>query len=447
MTEFAHANARRTLLTSLVVVGMGFTVLFPVLAPLGRQMGLSEFQITAVIACSSLTVFLTTPMWGRTSDRWGRKRVMLIGLFGFTAGTVLFNSVLYAGLAGVLVGTPLFLTLVAARMLHASVMSATMPASNAYMADITPIAQRTKGMGAAGAANNTGAILGPAVSGLAAISLLLPLWLMAVFAFLNGLFVARFLPEPPQETTFAKRPRMKYTDRRILPFVVVGVLMFMGNALVQQTMGFRFQDVLGLSTGATARTFGIAMMLSAACSLTAQGVVVQRLDLPPFTMLKLAMPLLILAFVILAVGHTRLLLTVAMMIQGFGMGLAGPAFMAGASLAVSQQEQGAVAGVAGSCGPLGFTLGPLLGGALYQVAPALPYAFAAGVYVVLLVFMQWIGRRVVEHHPPPVAEAVAAPVVATVAAPGVASVAALGVAGVAALGVAGVAAPGASDPT
>ena len=150
----------------------------------------------------------------------------------------------------------------------------------------------------------------------------------------------------------------------------------------------------------------------------------------------------ILAFVILALGHTRLLLTVAMMIQGFGMGLAGPAFMAGASLAVSQQEQGAVAGVAGSCGPLGFTLGPLLGGALYQVAPALPYAFAAGVYVVLLVFMQWIGRRVVEHHPPPVAEAVAAPVVATVAAPVVATVAAPVVATVAEPGVATVAAPG-----
>jgi len=382
------------LLASLVIVGMGFSVLFPVLAPLGREMGLSELQITAIIASSSLTVFLASPIWGRRSDRWGRKRVMLIGLFGFSAGTVLFNSVLYAGLAGVLVGLPLFLGLVVTRMVHAAIMSAAMPASSAYMADITNLATRTKGMAAAGAANNMGAILGPAVAGLAVISLLTPLWLMAVLAFCNGLFVLRFLPEPPQHQSPAKQPRLKYTDPRILPFVVVGVLMFMGFALVQQTMGFRFQDALGLTAGETARTFGFAMMLSAGCSLFSQAVIVQRLEIPAFSLLKLAIPLLIVAFSMLASFDSQLMLTIAMMVQGLGMGLAGPGFMAGASLAVSPEEQGAVAGVAGSCGPLGFTIGPLIGGAMYQVNPTLPYAFAAGVYVVLLIFMQWIGRRV-----------------------------------------------------
>ena len=62
---------------------MGFTVLFPVLAPLGREIGLSEIQITTIIAASALTVFLTSPIWGRLSDQWGRKKVILIGLFGF----------------------------------------------------------------------------------------------------------------------------------------------------------------------------------------------------------------------------------------------------------------------------------------------------------------------------------------------------------------------------
>jgi len=399
MQELSLTYARRALLASLVSVGMGFTVLFPVLAPLGREIGLTEFQITAVIAASSLTVFLASPVWGRVSDRWGRKRVMLIGLFGFTAGTVLFNSVLYAGLTGLLKGGLLFAVLVMARMMHAGVMSATMPAANAYMADITEVASRTRGMGAAGAANNLGSILGPAVSGLAVVSLLLPLWVMAGVALLNGLFVWRFLPEPPRHSISTRRKRMKYTDRRILPFVIVGVLMFSGMALVQQTMGFRFQDTLGLDAGETARTFGFAMMLSAASSLIAQGVVVQRLTLPPFSLLRLAMPLLIVAFAIMAVAASQVWLSLAMAILGFGMGIAGPGFMAGASLAVSPEEQGAVAGVAGSCGPLGFTLGPLAGGLLYQVDPALPYAFAAGVYVLLFASMHWLGRRVAVHAP------------------------------------------------
>ena len=398
MSEFAPERARRALLASLVVVWMGFTVLFPLLAPIGREMGLGELQITSIIAASSLTVFLITPIWGRISDRWGRKRVMLIGLFGFSFGTVLFNSVLTAGLDGVLFGPALYMVLIGARLMHAAVMSAAMPAATAYMADITDVSNRTKGMGATGAASNLGSILGPALAGLAVISLLTPLWVVAALALLNGLLMWRLLPEAPRTwTPRPDRPRMRYTDPRILPFVIVGVTMFMGNALVQQTMGFRFQDVLGLGTADTAAVFGVAMMAAAASSLFSQAVIVQRFDVAPFTLLRLAVPMMILAFVIMALADTRWSLTLAMMIQGLGMGLAAPGFMAGASLSVGPEEQGAVAGVAGACPPLGFTIGPLIGGALYQIDPVLPYTFAACVYVILLAFMQWLGRRVTVH--------------------------------------------------
>ena len=88
----------------------------------------------------------------------------------------------------------------------------------------------------------------------------------------------------------------------------------------------------------------------------------QRINLTPFQWLRIALPVLALAFAGLALAETQVLMMTAMVLQGAAMGLAGPAFMAGASLAVEPHEQGAVAGIAGSCGPLGFTLGPLLGG-------------------------------------------------------------------------------------
>ncbi|MDA7771447.1 MAG: MFS transporter [Pseudomonadales bacterium] len=397
MGEFHTERAKRTLLFSLVSVGMGFTVLFPILAPLGREMGLSEIQITTIIGSSGLVVFLTSPIWGRRSDAWGRKRVLLCGLFGFSAGTFLFNSVLYLGLAGILTGSLLFIALVIARVTHASVMSASMPAANAYMADITDAASRTRGMAAAGAANNIGTILGPAVAGLAVISLLTPLWVMAAIAFLNGLFVWRFLEEPPKHQTPVVRDRLKYSDPRILPFIIIGIAMFTGMGLVQQTMGFRFQDALGLSAAETAQNFGFAMMLSGASSLFSQAVIVQRFNLAPFTLLRFAIPLLIVAFTMMALLETQLWLTIAMMVQGLGMGLASPGFTAGASLAVSPEEQGAVAGVAGSCGPLGFTLGPFIGGALYTLSPTAPYFFAAGLFLILFLFMNQLGKRVRSH--------------------------------------------------
>ncbi|MCP5180676.1 MAG: MFS transporter [Pseudomonadales bacterium] len=385
------------LLASLVVVGMGFTVLFPVLAPLGREIGLSEIQITSIIAMSSITVFLASPRWGRLSDRAGRKKIMLLGVFGFAAGTVLFNSTLYLGLAGILTGTWVYVALIGTRMTHAAIMSATMPAANAYMADITTPANRTRGMGAAGAANNIGAILGPAVAILSFVSLLTPLWVMALASLLNGIFIWRFLPESPRARTTTLPPKLKYTDHRILPFIIVGVAMFTGNALVQQTMGFRFQDALDLNAADTAQAMGIAMMGSAAASLFAQAFVVQRLEIPPFKLLTIALPVLVVAFVIMAVAEARWILTAALAVQGFGMGLAGPGFMAGASLSVSPQEQGSVAGVAGSCGPLGFTIGPLMGGALYQFSETAPYTVAACMYVVLIAFMPYLGKRVAVH--------------------------------------------------
>ncbi len=113
-----------------------------------------------------------------------------------------------------------------------------MPAAKTYMPDITDLTNRTKGMGAAGAANNLGPILGPAVRRLAVLSLLTPLWVMAGVALLNRLFVWRFC-----------------RSRR----------------------------------GRAAPT-GFATMLSAACSLIPQGVVVQRIVLRPFTLLRLATP-------------------------------------------------------------------------------------------------------------------------------------------------------------
>ena len=120
----------------------------------------------------------------------------------------------------------------------------------------------------------------------------------------------------------------------------------------------------------------------------------QRLRLAPFELLRLAIPLLIISFSIMALYQTQLMLTLAMGLQGFAMGMAAPAFMAGASLAVSTEEQGAVAGIASSCGPLGFTVGPIFGGLLYQINPVLPFAFAATVYIILMLCMGRLRKNI-----------------------------------------------------
>ena len=78
MTDQSHTVSlnfgRNVLLATLVTVGMERTVLFAVLTPSGRVIGLTEIRVASILSAASITVFLCTPIWGRISDRWGRKR-------------------------------------------------------------------------------------------------------------------------------------------------------------------------------------------------------------------------------------------------------------------------------------------------------------------------------------------------------------------------------------
>jgi len=234
-------------------------------------------------------------------------------------------------------------------------------------------------------------MLGPAIGGLlASISLLTPLYFSVALTLIAAFFALYTLPDLPRQVAESKPQKLRYTDPRIFPYVVAGLFIFMGFAIVQQTIAFRFQDILSLTAAETARVVGISMMLAAAASLFVQMAVIPRLKVAPFVLLRISMPLMIAAFAIMALSESRLLLTVAMFIQGLGMGLAGPGFMAGASLAVSSKEQGAVAGVAASCPPLGFSIGPLLGTFLYSLDPTYPYWFSCGIYLLLAAFVFWV---------------------------------------------------------
>jgi len=384
---FPVPRAFLLLFIAIVATGMGQSMLFAVLAPLGREIQLSEIQVGSIISASSITFFLCSNLWGRVSDRIGRRRVILIGLLGYTLGSSLFASSFYAALTGLVAPTGAFITLTLTRMAQSSVMSATPPAASALVADITTRETRTRGMGYIGAAQNVGAIAGPAIGGLlASISLLLPIWCAAGLTLVAAVLVYLLLPEPRGRTSLARSERLRYTDPRILPFVVVGVVMFVGFAVVQQTLAFRLQDTLSLDGSQTARVYGFAVMFSAAGSLLAQIAVVQRLDLAPMRLLRLSMPNFLLGFALIANAEREVSFLIGMAILGIGLGLAAPGFVAGASVAVTGEEQGAVAGVTSSCPPLGFTIGPLIGTFLYQFDGRWPYVAAFVMYLPLALF-------------------------------------------------------------
>ncbi|MDX1694165.1 MAG: MFS transporter [Ketobacteraceae bacterium] len=384
----AHKNtAIRFIFMAIMAVSMGQTVVFAILAPLGREAGLVELQIGAIITCSSITFSFFSPIWGRASDRWGRKRVMIVGLLGYTAGTLVFASVFMAGFAGWLSGTLLFASLVAARVLQAIVMSATSPAATAYISDVTTFAERTGSLGKIGAAHNVGTIMGPAIASLAFLGLLMPLYAAAGVTLVAALLIHRNLPSlPPQHVYGEKKRRLSYFDQRIFPFMLIGVSMFTGFAIVQQTLGYYVQDVLALSAEYTMQRVGAIMMASAIASLFSQWVLVQRLKWQPSRLMRLGLFSMLVGFTGLIFSSVFWHFMLGMSFVGLGMGMAAPGFIAAASMAVEPKEQGAVAGLTSAGPALGFIIGPTAGAALYHLDGHLPYTVTAVLFVPLILF-------------------------------------------------------------
>lgn len=355
--------------------GMGQTIVMAILPSLGREIHLGEFAIGAIISASSLVFFISSRVWGRVSDRWGRKPVILVGLWGYAVGTLVFAGLFAAGMAGLLAGSLLYALIIGTRMSQSMLMSATAPGTAALIADTTTPVTRAAGMGRLSAASNIGSIMGPAMAGLlATLSLLAPLIFAAVASAACAVLIHKYLEDRGQPHPHG-RPEgpMRLFDRRYLPYLALGLAVFTGFSIVQQTISFRIQDILQLDTRSTARTVGFIMIISAVASLFAQTVLVQRLKIQPMVLLRSGMPLLLIAFVLLIFASTLPWFAGSMAFMGLGMGLCGPGFTAAVSLAVSAREQGAAAGIATAVPALGFILGPLAGTSLYQLNPHYPY--------------------------------------------------------------------------
>ena len=161
-------------------------------------------------------------------------------------------------------------------------------------------------------------------------------------------------------------------------------------AVTQQTLGFFYQDRMGLDGQHTAQMVGVAMIISAVSSLVAQGIIVQRFNFAAMTLIRIGIPIMGIGFFILANAEAYFWLVSCMGVVGFGMGLTMPGFTSAATLAVTANEQGAVAGVIAASPALGFILGPLIGTALYQYSETLPYWFTTLLFVPLTAYVWWL---------------------------------------------------------
>jgi MFS family permease len=387
----AMARNRPILLVCLAVFGLmtGQQMVNPVLPPLARELGFSEFALGIVWAVGAAGVVVASSFWSRRSMSWGHRTVLLISLVGSLAGLLAFAVVAQIGLAGVLAGPLLFALILLSRgVVFGLAWGATPVTAQSYVADVTSgTAERVRGMSKVGAAQGLGLAVGPALGGaLSVTGLLVPIYVAPLVLAVVAVLVAFGLPRPPAHRERPPAARVSPFDRRMWPFLTSGFGMYLAFGIVLMTIGFLVQDRLQLATEQTGQVTGFVMLAASSALILVQAVAVPRLKWTPLRLIRTGAVVMTAGMVAVTVAANGPLLGAAMALLGAGLGFGLPGVMAAPTLLTAREEQGAVAGLVGTSNAITFMLGPLLGTGLYEVAPAVPYLLGTVLLAGLAVF-------------------------------------------------------------
>jgi predicted MFS family arabinose efflux permease len=350
---------------------LGLSVIFPVVPTFIRALGLSESDAGILVSSYALASFLMAPVWGRVSQRIGRKPTLLIGLAGFALGFLGFG-----------LGSS-FPALLAARGIGGLLAAAVMPAIFAHAADTTALERRSTVMGAIGAAVGVGVLFGVVLGGtLGDVDPRLPFFTAAGIGAVTLACTALWLPEslPPERRAAAQAERAAgegalRVAQRLLPFLAFGFLIQMARSALEGTIGFLILDRFAGSP----RDTGLVLAVSTLIAVAVQGGLLRALTRVASDRGLMLGGTLLLALGLLWTGIAARwdLLIAASALLGVGAGVVEPTFR-GELSRVNEALQGEVQGLHSSAQSLARAAAFALFPALYESwSPEWVFAFAS----------------------------------------------------------------------
>jgi MFS family permease len=407
----------------LLTVAAGNTALQSVLPSIARTIGIPPWQVALIFSFSALLWTVSAPFWARQSDIRGRKRLMMIGTAGFGVSMLGCGFAILGGLRGVLAPVVVFVVFASLRSIFGLFGSASNPAAQAYVAARTTASERTGALAALTSAFGLGTILGPGVAPylqIEGLGLSGPMFGFAAIAFAVGIGLWRLLPDdspghdvvapdarhhgaPSSIPTIlggatggsvlaaevGRRPRLRLRDARIRPFMIYGFASGSVQAATGQALGFLIIDSVGGTPAEAAKAVGIAFMVGAGATLLAQWGLIGMLRMTSGSLMRWGSGLAAAGCLGIALAHDYSGILAAFALTSLGYGFVRPGFVAGASLTVTQDEQGAVAGAVTAVNGACFIVAPTVGIGLYEMGGSYPYLLGAAAQVALLGYALW----------------------------------------------------------
>lgn len=368
---------------------IGFGIVMPLLPIYGEKFGAYGFRNGAIVASFSIMQFVFAPMWGRLSDRIGRRPVLLISNLGSAASYALFAvAANYSGDKG-------FYILLFSRI-FAGIAGANLSVASAYIADVSPPEKRTRSMGLIGMAFGLGFILGPTLGSRSAkaFGLAGPGWVAAAICFANFLLGFFILAESLKASTEKRADRVRFAQwahTLAQPTVgfCVGLYFFatFSFAAFEVTVGRLLESKFGYDETRIGDFITYCGLLSA---------LIQGGGIKPIVRMLGERRLISVSLVLTAVGlvmipyvNTLTGLLVALGIFAAGSGLHRPPLFGLISMHTPEHEQGATMGVTQSSSSLARILAPVSAAMLYEIRADIPYV-ACAVIAILASIVAWI---------------------------------------------------------
>jgi MFS transporter, DHA1 family, tetracycline resistance protein len=400
---------------------LGFSIVLPFLVFLVMKFGGNAIVYGLLAATYPAFQLIGAPVLGRWSDTFGRKKVLLLSNAGTSVGWILFLIALFlpfeksfsigiAYVGTVAISVPL-LILFLARAID-GITGGNISVANAYLADLSSDATRSKNFGKMAISSNLGFILGPALAGIlggtiygAILPVLAALILSLVTLIVIGFLLRESKPSSeeilvPEEGTIrkvfsqecrepyskvdSKKPRLRdvFRLKHISFLLILYFLIFLGFNIYYAAFPTHAANDLKWSV----TQLGIFYAVLSGIMVLIQGPVLRK-ALKKFSEEKLIIigSLILGTNFILFVSNNIVSVSGAVILFAVGNGLMWPSFMSILSRRAGSKLQGAVQGVAGSFGGLASIVGLTLGGMLYNSIGAATFLVSAGVILVIFV--------------------------------------------------------------
>jgi DHA1 family multidrug resistance protein-like MFS transporter len=399
-------NRLFVLLTCLFVTMIGFGITLPVLPFYVERLALEggssrqsvAMHVGLLTGVYAVVQLFFAPLWGRWSDRIGRRPLVLIGIAGYVIAQILF------GLA-----TSLWL-LYAARILGGILSSATMPVAAAYVADMTTAQERGRGMAWLGTATSLGVVVGPALGGilvrrdlhfnlryghLMVDSFSIPFFAAALLGFITLLIALQRLKEslPSEmlrEPSIERTAEWRTLGRALRPLLGLALVAQFALAVFEATFALYAQAMFNygpLQVGAVFVVCGLVMTIFQAGAV---GFLAGRVE----EIYQIGIGFGLMGTSIALLAAVRAMPSVFSLVGLFALGMAfvSPNLAALISKRGGQEQAGAALGVQNAANSIGQASGPFLGGTLFIWEMNAPYVLTGALLVSVALIIAWRAR-------------------------------------------------------